>query len=320
MPTVTGLTAERMLAIEGASVVSGDVNQTTGHLILTKYDTTTIDAGNVFSAGPDASTTVKGIAELATSAETITGTDTVRTVTPAGLAALVTALALPTTYQGLDTDLTAIAGLTPTNDDFVQRKSGVWVNRSVAQVSSDLNVGAALEDGTWLPRHQGLIAWSFDPAACSAGKATTAGVLYLTKVVVPKATTIVKVLFGVQTAGSGLTGGQNKAALYDSTGVRLSDADVSTAAASTGLVAATLVASQAVAAGAYWVGTLFNGTTPPQLWRGGDLTAALANAGISTTTNARFGTYGTGQTSAPTTLTLSSIAYAQGTTWAAVSA
>ena len=36
----------------------------------------------------DASTTVKGIVELATDAETITGTDTARAVTPAGLAAV----------------------------------------------------------------------------------------------------------------------------------------------------------------------------------------------------------------------------------------
>lgn len=44
------------------------------------------------SSSADASTTVKGIAELATDAETITGTDTTRVVTPAGLAALVAAL------------------------------------------------------------------------------------------------------------------------------------------------------------------------------------------------------------------------------------
>lgn len=39
-------------------------------------------------APPDASTTVKGIVELATDAETATGTDAVRAVTPAGLASL----------------------------------------------------------------------------------------------------------------------------------------------------------------------------------------------------------------------------------------
>ena len=49
---------------------------------------------------PDSSATVKGKVELATDAETITGTDTVRAVTPAGAAAA---------YQPLDADLTALA-------------------------------------------------------------------------------------------------------------------------------------------------------------------------------------------------------------------
>lgn len=42
--------------------------------------------------------------------------------------------------QPLDADLTAIAALTPSNDDFIQRKAGVWTNRSVAQVQSDLGI------------------------------------------------------------------------------------------------------------------------------------------------------------------------------------
>lgn len=45
MATVTGLTAERMLEIEGASVVSGEI--VADHLILTKFDGTTIDAGEL---------------------------------------------------------------------------------------------------------------------------------------------------------------------------------------------------------------------------------------------------------------------------------
>lgn len=40
--------------------------------------------------------------------------------------------------QALDSDLTAIAGITPANDDIIQRKAGAWVNRSVAQVMADL--------------------------------------------------------------------------------------------------------------------------------------------------------------------------------------
>src|SRR4051812_13818385 len=54
MATVTGLTADRMLAIEGASVVDGDI--VGGHLILTKHDGSTVDAGPVLGptgpAGP----------------------------------------------------------------------------------------------------------------------------------------------------------------------------------------------------------------------------------------------------------------------------
>lgn len=45
MPDVTGLTAERMMAIEGASVVAGNV--VGDDLILQKFDGTTMDAGNV---------------------------------------------------------------------------------------------------------------------------------------------------------------------------------------------------------------------------------------------------------------------------------
>jgi microcystin-dependent protein len=51
MATVTGLTAERMLEIEGESVVNGEI--ISGNLILTKHDGTTIDAGPVLGpAGP----------------------------------------------------------------------------------------------------------------------------------------------------------------------------------------------------------------------------------------------------------------------------
>jgi hypothetical protein len=40
--------------------------------------------------------------------------------------------------QAGDADLTAIAGLSPSNDDVIQRKSGAWTNRTMAQVKTDL--------------------------------------------------------------------------------------------------------------------------------------------------------------------------------------
>lgn len=48
--------------------------------------------------------------------------------------------------QPLDADLTAIAGLTPSNDDIIQRKSGAWANRTIAQFAADLftTVGNAI--------------------------------------------------------------------------------------------------------------------------------------------------------------------------------
>jgi hypothetical protein len=42
--------------------------------------------------------------------------------------------------QPLDADLTAIAGLSPNDNDILQRKSGVWTNRSIAQYKSDLAI------------------------------------------------------------------------------------------------------------------------------------------------------------------------------------
>jgi hypothetical protein len=39
-----------------------------------------------------------------------------------------------------DADLTAIANLTPTNNDLLQRKSGAWTNRTPAQVKTDLSL------------------------------------------------------------------------------------------------------------------------------------------------------------------------------------
>lgn len=42
--------------------------------------------------------------------------------------------------QAADADLTAIASLTPANDDILQRKSGAWTNRTPSQVKTDLSL------------------------------------------------------------------------------------------------------------------------------------------------------------------------------------
>lgn len=55
----------------------------------------------------------------------------------AGSAAAAQAAAIAAS-QPLDPDLTAIAGLSPSNDDVIQRKAGAWTNRTLAQLAADL--------------------------------------------------------------------------------------------------------------------------------------------------------------------------------------
>ena len=83
MATVNGMTAEAMAAIRNGHIISADFDSA-NNLILTKYDGTTIDGGQLGAA----STVLAGPVELATNAETVAGTDAVRAVTPAGLASL----------------------------------------------------------------------------------------------------------------------------------------------------------------------------------------------------------------------------------------
>lgn len=47
---------------------------------------------------------------------------------------------LNSVYQPLDSDLTTIAGLTATTDNFIQSKSSAWASRTVAQVKTDLSI------------------------------------------------------------------------------------------------------------------------------------------------------------------------------------
>lgn len=156
MATVTGMTAAAMQAIadgviENASI---DVN---GHLILTKHDGTTVDAGSALVAVAAATTAVAGIVELADNTETSTGTDSTRAVTPAGLASVLSVMMTSIDgKQPASNELTAIADLIPADNDIIQRISGAWANRTPTQLASSLStplntagfVGAAVYNGT----------------------------------------------------------------------------------------------------------------------------------------------------------------------------
>ena len=51
--------------------------------------------------------------------------------------------------QPLDDDLTAIAGLSPSNNDIIQRKTGAWTNRTIVQLITDLAL--IVRTGTGVP-------------------------------------------------------------------------------------------------------------------------------------------------------------------------
>jgi hypothetical protein len=87
-------------------------------------------AGNPLISVDAATTVASGIVELATSAETITGTDTVRAVTPAGAAAA---------YQPLDADLTALAA-NATDGFWAHTGAGTGAARTLGAPAAGLTI------------------------------------------------------------------------------------------------------------------------------------------------------------------------------------
>jgi lysophospholipase L1-like esterase len=119
----------------------------------------------------DASTTVKGIVELATNSEATTGTDTVRAVTPAGLKAAVDALiagapgALDTLAEiatQLSTDESAVSALTTTVGGKLAKASNLSDLANAGTARTNLGLGTAATQATT----------AFEPAGAVAAEAT----------------------------------------------------------------------------------------------------------------------------------------------------
>ena len=96
----------------------------------------------------------------------------VEALTTADVSGLDTAL---TNKQPLDTDLTTIAGLTATTDNFIQAKASAWASRTVAQVKTDLGLtGTNSGDQTTIAGITGTTA-QFNTANSDADFYTTGG-------------------------------------------------------------------------------------------------------------------------------------------------
>ncbi len=110
----------RVVGIQGQPVSA----TSPGNSHVLAYNTSTGQWEPQVAAGAaDATTTTKGLVQLAGDL--------------GGTAAAPTVPALAN-KQPLDSDLTAIAALNPSNDDVVQRKAGAWTNRTPVQVKTDL--------------------------------------------------------------------------------------------------------------------------------------------------------------------------------------
>jgi hypothetical protein len=108
------------------------------------------------------------------------GTD--KKITAAELAIAITTLGALATdaevaagYQPLDSDLTAIAALSPSNDDIVQRKAGAWTNRTIAQLLTDLNLDATYATDSDLTAHVSDSSAAHAASAISADSTTLVG-------------------------------------------------------------------------------------------------------------------------------------------------
>lgn len=79
------------------------------------------------------------------------------------------------TVQAHDADLDAIAALTPSNDDIIQRKAGSWVSRTLAQLMTDLGalgttfqpLAAALTSWAGVTRASGFDTFAATPSSAN---------------------------------------------------------------------------------------------------------------------------------------------------------
>lgn len=163
-------------------------------------------------------------------------------------------------------------------------------------------------NGTWKPSDHNLVTWSFDPSHGSAGSSSTAGTLFLAAVHVRKDATVNNLLVGLVTAGATLTASQNWAGIYNSAGTLIgSTADqAATWVGAAGLKTMALSGGAlGLTAGVYYVGLLANGTTPPQFLRANSQSSSMINVGLASGSG-RYLSSGTGQTTLPASVNLSS--------------
>lgn len=164
-------------------------------------------------------------------------------------------------------------------------------------------------------RDHGAIAWTMPPESCRSDKLLIAGTMYLAALYVPRATTAVKLYWGINTVGVGPVAGQNFVGIYDINGNKLTSVGVDARVTTNGIFPETI--SVAIKPGQYWIAFLMNATTMPKLYCGSDLNPGMANTNLGST-NARWATNGSALTAMPATINTASNILSQATLYGMV--
>jgi hypothetical protein len=147
-----------------------------------------------------------------------------------------------------------------------------------------------LPTGDFSPQDHGLESWTHDPFAAASSASAVNGTMYVVKLMVRRAVTIDTLWWVVSTGATTPTAAQNWIGLYNSSGTKLTDTDISTASGSGG-TKSTAITAQVLSPGFYWVAFLFNAATPPVLLRGSSFESSPSiNLGTSALRSAVAGT------------------------------
>jgi len=215
----------------------------------------------------------------------------------------------PIAKDSADWDVPVNAAFTSQDSRITTAESNITSHS--ASITALQNANTGLTSGAAL----GYLGWTYDPVIVGTGQTGTAGTIYLSRINVGTSGTATKLIWGINTAGSGVTAGQNFIALFDSSGTRLANVGIDARITSTGIFTETI--SVPVTPGFYWAAFLVNATGMPAIYRGGFLNGTLVN-GVLSASQLRFGTAGTSQTSIPASITPSSNSFGQHSFYAAL--
>lgn len=132
---VFGGTGKSILVTNGTAVDTLKSSLSNSYL---KWDGTDFSFATVSGASVDTTTEIATHYMLSLKLDKSDSVNISGYATNFKLLSYLTTSAAASTYQPLDADLTAIAGLSPSDDDIIQRKSGAWTNRSIAQLKADM--------------------------------------------------------------------------------------------------------------------------------------------------------------------------------------